>query len=175
MPANQDHQVTTLQATPVATPEANKVSGAQHDATPWGRYLLELAHGYSRETAMHRADISPTQLGLARSEPGMEDLERAAMRSGTIGDTTELTQLVAKANSLRYLRVVDRLADGAQREETQLKAARTGLEVTRQLGAQGAQASGPRELDLSAYLLQVNVTVNQGAPPAAPNPQLPGA
>mgnify|MGYP001609688860 CR=1 FL=1 len=155
-----DHQLQVTDANRIPLQDAVKVSrGNRGDPpdTPWGRYLSQLAKGRNPEGAMKHSGISPTELALARSLTGNDNLEALARRSGVVGDTMLLARTLADANAARFLGVVDHLAHNAEREDVQLKAARTGLEVSRIIGGQ-SQAHG------GVTVIQLGVSIHQRPP-----------
>ena len=144
---------------------ANKVSrGDRGDppTTPWGRYLVELSKGRGREGAMRHSGITPKELENVRALPGMVALEQATMRAAVVGDTVALTRSLAAAGAHKYLAAVDNLLEeeGVPKDVV-LRAARTGLEAVRILGAPSQQQGASVTVNAAQMVMIVQQALQQ--------------
>ena len=123
-----------------------KVSGDDAPKSAWARYILDLAHGYSKITAIQRSGITGSELAEARRDPQCAQLELASLRVAATGDLSAITRILAQSAGPNM--ILDAIEESRDRDgvsaRDRLGNRRTVLEAARILG-QGAQqqAAGP--------------------------------
>ena len=145
------------------TPEATKgteatfkVSGEELPQSAWARYILDLAHGYSKITAIQRSGITGTELAEARRDPQCAQLELASLRVAATGDLSAITRILAQSAGPNM--ILDAIEESRDRDgvsaRDRLGNRRTVLEAARILGSSAQQPSVTINASQAAVLIQ---------------------
>jgi hypothetical protein len=150
---NQQHPVVIEGDARAHAVNVSPESNSREAQTPFGRYLLSLAHGYSKERSFNESGLTPTELVQARRDPLAARLEASSMRAGALGGSQALTRLLSQQSSSAVM--ADQIRRALDEDDTRKAtgAARLILEAS---GAIGSAAKAG-----TTVALQVNVNIDQ--------------
>ena len=135
---------------------SGEVSGEDAPKSPWARYILDLAHGYSKITAIQRSGITGSELAEARRDPQCAQLELASLRVAATGDLSAITRILAQSAGPNM--ILDAIEESRDRDgvsaRDRLGNRRTVLEAARILGSSAQQPSVTINASQAAVLIQ---------------------